>query len=384
MADIFDTAPSPWRFTATPAPILYNTPLPLPPPPGRTFARIEKGSSGDIGCPSTKNASVSQSLARVSRPIPSSARQAGDPMSPLSRIAVSGASGLVGSALCARLSRDGCGVTRLVRTAAIAPGEVRWDPGSGRLDASALEGVRAVVHLAGENIAGHRWNPPFKERVRRSRVEGTSLLAKTLARLETPPAVFLCASAIGIYGDRRDEILTEESGPGEGFLSEVCRQWEEAAEPARMAGIRTIHLRLGTVLSSRGGALAKMLPPFKMGLGGRIGSGRQWMSWISLEDAVGAITHLLADGPSGPVNGVSPHAVTNREFAAVLASALHRPALFPLPAAFVRIAFGEMGDALLLASCRVSPSRLETSNFQFTDPHLEGALRRELANSAHL
>lgn len=297
------------------------------------------------------------------------------------RIAVTGASGLVGSVLCSRLASEGVEVLRLVRRPP-GPGEVFWDSSEGVLDEKALEGTDAVVHLAGESIAARRWSPEFKGRIRASRVEGTGLLARTLARVKKTPAVFLCASAVGFYGDRGDEVLTEESSAGSGFLAEVCQEWEGAAEPARSAGIRTVHLRLGTVLSYRGGALVKMLPAFRMGMGGRIGSGRQWMSWISLDDAVGAAVHLLSHDLSGPINGTSPNPVANREFTKSLSRVLHRPAVLPLPATAVRLAFGEMGESLLIGSCRALPARLQASGFQFAEPLLEGALRRELGQSS--
>lgn len=293
------------------------------------------------------------------------------------RIAVTGASGLVGSALCARLDSKGNEVLRLVRRPA-GPGEISWNPDSGEIHAEALEGLDTVFHLAGENIAGRRWSPAFKERILRSRVDGTALLARTLAGLKKPPGVFLCASAVGFYGDRGDQVLTEEDAAGEGFLAEVCKAWEAAAEPARASGVRMVHLRFGTILSARGGALAKMLQPFRMGLGGRIGSGHQWMSWIALDDAVGALLHLLESDLSGPVNGVAPGAVTNRAFTATLAQVLGRPAFLPVPAMAVRLAFGEMGEALLLSSCRARPARLSESGFDFLEPDLGGALRREL------
>jgi uncharacterized protein (TIGR01777 family) len=294
------------------------------------------------------------------------------------RIAVSGATGLVGSALCERLLEEGREVIRLVRSPARGSGEVFWDPSAGDFDAGALDGVDAVVHLAGENIAGRRWNSAFKEVIRKSRVHGTGLLARSLAALRVPPRIFLCSSAVGYYGDRGTEVLTEESAPGEGFLPDVCREWEAAAEPARKVGIRTVHLRFGTVLAARGGALAKMLPAFRLGVGGRVGSGRQFMSWISLEDAVGAIVHLLSGADSGPFNAVAPQAVTNGEFASTLGRILHRPTFFPLPAAIVRAALGEMGESLLLSSCHAVPERLLASGFVFVKPSLEGALRWEL------
>lgn len=293
------------------------------------------------------------------------------------RVAISGASGLLGSALRALLEAGGAEVVRLVRREP-SEGEVRWDPKVGVAGPGSLEGFGAVVHLAGEGIAGRRWTPRFKRVLRDSRVEGTERLARALAGLRTPPKVFLCASAVGYYGDRAEEVLTEASPRGEGFLSDLCEAWETAADPARRAGIRTVHLRLGTVLSSRGGALRKMLPPFRVGLGGRLGDGRQWMSWVSLDDAVGAVLHLLAGELEGPVNAVAPEPSSNAQFTRILAKALGRPAPFPVPAFAVKLAFGEMGKELLLSSCGVRPTRLEGSGYAFLDADLEGALRWEL------
>ncbi len=288
------------------------------------------------------------------------------------RVLVSGVSGLVGSALVPALESAGHSVVRLVRRDPAA-NEIRWDPGSG-IEAGALEDFDAVVHLAGESIAG-RWTAAKKARIRDSRVQGTSTLAAALARTDRPPTALVCASAIGIYGDRGDEVLREESAPGGDFLAEVGKQWEAATEPAARAGIRVVSLRFGVVLSRRGGALARMLPPFRMGAGGRIGSGRQWMSWITLEDVVGLIQHALAtDSLGGPVNAVAPNPVTNAEFTRALGKALHRPTLFPLPAFMVRLMFGEMGEALLLGSQRVDCGKLLASGFRFRHPELKPAL----------
>jgi uncharacterized protein len=295
-------------------------------------------------------------------------------------ILVTGASGLIGSALVSSLTATGHEVTRLVR-AQPKPGEkaARWDPLAGTIDTSAFEGVDAVVHLAGENIA-ERWTPAKKVNIRDSRVKGTQGLCEALARLASPPKVLVSASAIGYYGDRGAELLTEESPPGRGFLAEVCRAWEAATEPARQVGLRIIHLRFGVVLSPAGGALAKILPPFRLGLGGVLGSGRQYMSWIALDDAVGAIQHaILTDGLQGPTNAVAPRAVTNQEFTKTLGTILGRPTVFPLPAFAARLMFGEMADELLLASARVQPAKLLASGYRFHYPELEGALRRLLA-----
>jgi hypothetical protein len=305
------------------------------------------------------------------------------PASASPRVAVTGASGLIGSVLTATLEAAGQRVDRLVRRPP-APGarEIRWDPEAGVVDAAALEGVDAVVHLAGESLAVGRWTPARKAAVRRSRVEGTACLARTLAGLRRPPRVLVAASAIGYYGDRGEEPVTEDSAPGTGFLPEVCRAWEAAAQPARAAGIRLVHARMGVVLAREGGALARMLPPFRLGLGGVIGSGRQYVSWIALADVVAALRRLLADEAlAGPVNVTAPAPVTNAEFTRTLARVLGRPALVPLPALAVRLLFGEMGQALLLEGARVLPARLEAAGFRVAHPALEGALRAVLARA---
>ena len=295
-------------------------------------------------------------------------------------ILVTGASGLVGSALIRLLTTDGHQVTRLVRSQPRSGAvEVQWDPERGRLDATSLEGRDAVVHLAGENIASGRWTAERKARIRDSRVSGTQILCAALARLAQPPKVLVSASAIGYYGDRGAEILREESAPGAGFLPEVCQAWEAATQPAEQKGIRVVCLRIGIVLSPEGGALAKMLLPFKLGLGGVIGSGTQYMSWISLDDVVGIIHHtLVTDTVHGPVNTVAPQPVTNSVFTKTLGKVLGRPTLLPLPAFAARLAFGEMADALLLASTRVESSRLAATGYVFHYPQLEGALRHLL------
>ncbi len=294
------------------------------------------------------------------------------------RIAVSGATGLVGSSLIPLLEREKHKVTPLVRPGASGRGVV-WDPATGVKDPSALEGLDAVVHLAGESIAAGRWNPEKKERIRDSRVKGTRTLSGALASLSTPPRVLVSASAIGYYGDRGADVLDEKAAAGEGFLPDVCREWEDAASSARERGIRVVNLRIGIVLSPRGGALAKMLFPFRMGLGGKIGDGSQYMSWVAIDDLIAIIAHALTrDDLSGPVNAVAPGAVTNAEFTSVLARVLSRPAIFPMPAFAARLAFGEMADALLLASARVVPRRLEESGYRFRHADLEGALRHLL------
>ncbi len=297
------------------------------------------------------------------------------------RILVTGSSGLIGSSLVPFLTTGGHGVTRLVRSQKSGDEPVLWDPEAGTLDVARLEGLDAVVHLAGENIA-ERWTAEKKSKIRDSRVNGTRLLAESLARLGEPPKVFVCASAIGYYGDRGDEILREESPSGSGFLAEVCRQWEAAAQPAAEKGIRVANLRIGVVLSLAGGALAKMLPPFRMGAGGTIGSGRQYMSWIALDDVIGAIYHALThETLRGSVNAVAPNPVTNREFTQTLGRVLSRPTLLPMPAFAARLAFGEMADELLLASTRVEPARLLATGFVFGYPELEGALRHVLGRT---
>lgn len=296
-------------------------------------------------------------------------------------VAVTGSTGLLGSALVPRLTSGSHGVVRLVRgTPATASGErvARWDPDTGAVEPG-LDGVDAVVHLAGESVAGGRWTEARKRRIRESRVHATRRLCETLARLSRPPRVLVAASAIGYYGDRGDQVLREESAPGAGFLPEVCREWEAAAEPAAQRGVRVVHLRIGLVLSPKGGALAAMLPVFRLGLGGPVGAGAQWMSWIGIDDTLGAILHALMNEPlAGPVNAVAPAPVTNREFAKTLARVLRRPAVLPFPAFAARLLLGQMADELLLASARVEPARLRATGFAFRDATLEGALRRLL------
>ena len=294
-------------------------------------------------------------------------------------IAVTGSRGFVGSALVPLLATGGHRVTRLVRGASVGRDEASWDPAGGLADPSLLEGLDAVVHLAGENIAAGRWTAERKAEIRRSRVEGTRRLCEALARLAQPPKVLVSASAIGFYGNRGAEVLTEESSRGTGFLSEVCREWEAATEPASRAGIRVVALRFGMILSPAGGALRKMLLPFKFGLGGRIGNGDQFVSWISIDDAVGAIHHgIRTETLRGPLNAVTPTPATNAEFTHALARVLRRPALIPVPQFAARLAFGEMADALLLASVRVLPARLQESGYRFQFPELEGTLRHLL------
>jgi uncharacterized protein len=291
------------------------------------------------------------------------------------RVLISGAGGLVGIALQERLQQEGHQVGRLLRRGKPERAlDALWNPTRQQIDPGCLERVDALIHLAGENIAARRWSTEQKQRILSSRVTGTEFLAKTLAAMANPPKVLLCASAIGYYGDRGADILTEESSPGRGFLSEVCVAWESASSSARHRGIRVAHMRFGVVLSGRGGALARMLLPFRLGFGGRIGSGAQFMSWIALSDAVDAIGFLLSGDISGPVNLVSPNPVTNAHFTRSLGKALHRPTLFPVPAFALRLGLGEMADELLLAGSRALPKRLLDAGFQFQYPDLESAL----------
>jgi len=296
------------------------------------------------------------------------------------KVLVAGSRGLIGSALVRFLVEGGHLVTRLVRGPARPGGtEIPWGPTEGKLDPGMLEGHDAVVHLAGENLTAGRWTPERKARIFNSRVRGTRLLAETLAGLAPPPKVMVCASAIGYYGDRGEEVLTEESSLGRGFLAELCREWEAASAPAAENGIRVVRLRFGVVLSAAGGALRKMLRPFRFGLGGRFGSGQQYMSWIALDDVLAVILRALTDDSlAGPVNAVAPDAVTNREFTRTLGRVLMRPTIFPVPAFALRTIFGEMADETLLASNRVQPAKLLTHGFAFRYPELEGALRHVL------
>lgn len=296
-------------------------------------------------------------------------------------IVISGSTGLIGSAFVASATADGHTITRLVRTHADAPGTVSWDPVAGRLPASELNGADAVVHLAGENVAG-RWTSQKRAAIRLSRVLGTRTLSEGLARLGQPPRVLVAASAMGYYGNRGDERLTETSKPGRGFLAEVAQEWEAATAAAADAGIRVVHARFGVVLSARGGALRKMLPVFRMGMGGRVGHGRQYMSWIAIDDVIGVIRHVLRDDAlSGPVNVTAPNPVTNAEFVKTLGRVLGRPTALPVPAFVVRAVLGEMGGEMLLASVRVEPRRLLTAGYAFSFAELEPALRHVLSRS---
>lgn len=296
-------------------------------------------------------------------------------------ILVSGSSGLVGTALLPFLAGHSHRIVRLVRH---APGtgadEIFWNPASSSVDAASMEGMDAVVHLAGESIASGRWTHERKRRISDSRIGGTSLLSRTLQDLRRPPQVLISASAVGYYGDRGEEPLSEDSCGGSGFLADVCRRWEQAAASAANAGIRVVVLRLGMVLSPRGGALKKMLFPFRMGAGGRLGDGSQYVAWIALDDLLETILFLLsASALHGPVNAVAPGTLTNRDFTAVLSRVLRRPAMFPLPAFGIRVLFGEMGEQVLLSGARVIPARLTHAGFKFLYPDLTSALRHILA-----
>lgn len=277
------------------------------------------------------------------------------------------------------LSARGHQVTPLVRREP-GPGEIRWDPARSGLDPEALRGVEAVVHLAGENIAGSRWTASRKQELLESRRTGTRLLAEAVARATSGPRTMISASAIGYYGDRGDEALTETSAPGAGFLPEVAEAWEKATEPAKAAGVRTASIRIGLLLTPEGGLLQRMLTPFRLGVGGPLGSGRQWMSWIAAEDLMGVFLHALGrDDIRGAVNAVAPEPVRNAEFTRTLGRVLHRPAVIPVPALALRLAFGEMSDGAILASARVVPAVLQASGFQFKHPKLEPALVHLLA-----
>ncbi len=295
----------------------------------------------------------------------------------ISRILVSGISGPIGAALLPSLKTRGYEVTRLVRGAATGDDQIFWDPAQ-PIAADMVSGFDAVIHLAGESIVG-RWTKTKKAKIRDSRVVGTTNLSRALAQAKRKPEVFVSSSAIGYYGDRSNEVLSELSAPGSGFLAEVCRDWEAATQAAAQAGIRTVQIRTGVVLSPNGGALGKMLTPFKMGVGGKIGDGRQWMSWIDVQDMVGAIHHVLkSDLLQGPVNMVAPKPVTNAEFTKTLGSVLSRPAILPMPAFAVKLAFGEMGETVLLGSQRVEPAQLVISGYPFRFTSLRASLENLL------
>ncbi len=297
-------------------------------------------------------------------------------------VVVSGASGLIGTALCAELERTGHRAIPLLRVS--RAGGLRWDPEQGIIEAAGLEGVDAVVHLAGAPIAGSKWTPAQKARILESRTKGTALLADTLAGLQQRPKVMVSASAIGYYGNRGDEIITEESDRGAGYLADVVEQWEQVAHPASDAGIRVVHPRTGIVLSPKGGVLQQLLLPFKLGLGGKQGPGTQYMSWISIDDEVGALIELVNNGELvGPVNLTAPNPVTNAEFARTLGTVLGRPTVLPTPMLPLKLRFGpELVQSLLLDGQRVLPARLQAAGYEFRAPDLEGALRSLLGKPA--
>lgn len=281
----------------------------------------------------------------------------------------------------ASLSRHGFFFNRLVRTKTGSKNDIYWNPDKAEVDLERMEGFDAVVHLAGENIAAQRWTSAQKARIRDSRIVGTQLLAESLGKLRQPPKVMVCASATGFYGNRGNESIFDNSPPGTGFLPDLCREWEAAAAAGLPEGIRLVHLRFGMVLAREGGALAKMMPLFKKRLGGTLGGGQQWWSWLSIDDAAGIIRHALeTDGLSGPVNAVSPYPVTNLGFTKTLAGILGRLAIFPVPAFALRLALGEMADALLLASVKATPRALLRSGYQFEYPDLGTALRHLLSS----
>ena len=296
------------------------------------------------------------------------------------RILVSGSHGLIGRAVVPALTKAGHETVPLTRsTGPLADSDPVWEPIRNHSWERDIGPIDAVIHLAGENLGAHRWTPNVRRQLRDSRIVGTEQLCRHLAALETPPTVLVSASAVGFYGDRGDDILAEDALSGEGFLSELCRDWEAACDPAAEAGIRTVNMRFGMVLASSGGALAKLLPVFKIGAGGRFGSGRQWMSWIGLDDLVAAVLVCLTDSRlAGAVNVVSPNPVTNREFTQSLGTILHRPTVFAAPAFALRIVLGEMADEMLLASARVTPKKLLASGFQFEYDKLDSALQHTI------
>ncbi len=295
------------------------------------------------------------------------------------KILIAGASGLVGSALDLKLKAEGAEVTPLVRSAAKS-GEIEWHPNRGTIDGPALEGCDAVINLAGEGIANGRWTEAKKRRIIDSRVNGTRLLSETIANLSRKPKAFINASAVGFYGSRGDELVDEDSGPGEGFLAGVCRQWELATAPAEQAGIRVVKLRFGVILAKDGGIMGSILGPFKLGLGGKIESGEQVMSWVAIDDVVAAISFIIQnESLRGPINVVAPHPVTNEEFTKTLGRVLSRPTFMTMPAFAARLAFGEMADEMMLSSTRVAPKVLEGAGYKFRYPQLGAALEHLLA-----
>ncbi len=296
------------------------------------------------------------------------------------KVVVSGSTGLIGSALVKALGSGGHTVMRLLRTRGQSEeGALFWDPETGQIDKEKLEGCDAVVHLSGRNVASGRWTEAVKEEIRTSRIKGTSLLSSTVAQLSSPPKVFISASGMGFYGDCGDEVVTEETPAGAGFLAETVGQWEAATQSAAERGVRVVNLRIGIVLSTAGGALAHMLAPFSLGLGGRVGSGSQWWSWIALDDVIGVIEHVLTrDDLVGAINVAAPSPVINEEFTKTLGLVLNRPTLLPMPDFVARAVFGEMADALLLSSIRLQPAKLQSSGYSFKYEKLESDLRHEL------
>ena len=298
-------------------------------------------------------------------------------MTNMRKVLLSGASGMIGTAFVRAAEAKRISVLKMVRRAPANGSEIQWNPDDAEPvgDPAGLEGLDAAIHLSGANLSEHRWTTAYKKEIVDSRIGSTRAIVKVLKSLKQPPAVFLCASATGIYGDRGDEVLTEESAPGEGFLAETCLAWEAEAAKASEAGVRVVHLRFGVVLGRGGGALGKMLPLFRAGLGGKLGSGRQWMSWITLDDLVSAAFYLAETAAQeGAFNLVAPYPVTNADFTRALGSALHRPAILPAPAFALRAAFGEMADQALLASARAVPERLSGSGFAFELPRIDSAL----------
>jgi len=299
------------------------------------------------------------------------------------KLLISGSHGLVGKALVKSLEAEGHEIFRLVRHAPASDSEIEWSPDRYSIALARLEGFDAAVHLAGEGIASGRWDEEKKRKIRESRVKGTKLLSDALANLARPPKTLISASAIGYYGNRGDELLTEASQPGDDFLAGVCVEWENATAHAAEKGIRVVNTRFGVILDSQGGALAKMLTPFRMGVGGKVGSGKQWMSWIALDDVIGAIEYVLAsETVKGPVNFVAPNPVRNAEFTKTLGRVLSRPTIFPIPAFGARLVFGEMADALLLSSQRVEPAELKNVGYQFRHPRLKGELNSILVKES--
>jgi uncharacterized protein (TIGR01777 family) len=292
------------------------------------------------------------------------------------KIAIAGASGLIGSALIPALAADGAAITRLVRSAPKS-GEIEWHPNQDQINPQSLEGFDVIVNLAGENVAGSRWTDEQKRKIRDSRVGGTHLLSEAIAKMDAKPSAFICASATGIYGDRDDETLDEQSESGGGFIAGVCREWEKACELAIKAGVRVVNLRFGPILAREGGMLSKLLTPFKMGMGGKVGSGKQYISWVSLDDAVSAVKLAISDqNIRGPLNIVSPNPVTNEEFTRALGHVLNRPTALAVPAFAARLAFGEMADEMLLSSQKVLPKKLTAAGFHFQYPELEVAMKK--------